>query len=200
MYESGPAGRVPTGRFSLPGILAPTVLVETEDGYGRRVGVIHHRSTGRATVVIETEPDGAALVDQEDQDRRVASWGAWHAQLAEEPGLLACTVTIETAPATASRLRDTMGRRIDPRAPPLAKEIVAEVVAARRRRGAADITGYIALTYAIRRAGRRRSIEDTAVEIASRLPGLTHGLLGDRGGDRPAGVRAAAVRDHPGGV
>ena len=46
VYESGPAGRVPTGRFSLPGILAPTALVETEDGYGRRVGVIHHRSTG----------------------------------------------------------------------------------------------------------------------------------------------------------
>ena len=125
--------------------------------------------------MIETEPDGAALVDREDQDRRVASWGAWHAQLAEEPGLLACTVTIETAPATASRLRDTIERRIDPHAPSLAKEIMAEIVE-RSPHGAADITGYIALTYAIGRAGRRRSLEDAAVEIASRLPGLTHGL------------------------
>ena len=113
-------------------------------------------SMGRATVVIETEPDGAALVDQEDQDRRVASWGAWHAQLAEEPGLVACTVTIETAPATARRLRDTMGRRIDPHAPAAGEGDHGRDRATARRHGAAEISGYITLTYALRPGWRRR--------------------------------------------
>ena len=80
------------------------------------------------TVVLACEPDGAALVDQEQIDVWVARWGQWLAALGDEPGVIAASVTIETAPDTGTRLRNHVTSRIDPQAPPVSKAILSEVV------------------------------------------------------------------------
>lgn len=185
LHLSGPTGRVPEGRFSLPGILAATSLEEVSDAYGRRCALIHHHRLRRLTAVVETQPDGATLVDREDLNRRVGNWGAWHRSVPGVAGLLAVTATIETAPASASRLRNLTERRMavrDTDVPAevregreLAKQIIREAVDGSPE-GAASVRGWVALTYGITRPGRSRGVREAAVDIATQLPGLTSAL------------------------
>ena len=63
LYRSGPLGRTPWGRYQLPGISARSRLWEAADSYGRPFALLHMPTTNHYTVVIECQPDGAALVD-----------------------------------------------------------------------------------------------------------------------------------------
>ena len=95
VYRSGPLGRALWGTYQLPGLAAPTRLSEWQDSYGRPFALLYTPATGSYSVVIGTEPDGAALVDQEQIDVWVADWGHWLANLGDEPGVEAASVTIE---------------------------------------------------------------------------------------------------------
>ena len=173
-YRSGPAGRVPTGRFTLPGILASTTLHEFEDAYRRKVAVIHHPSVGHATVVIRAQPDGASLVDPEVVDRKVTEYGEFQSRMCEEPGLVAFSATIDVAPATASALQDAMNGRVQPDAPAPARQLVAEIVEDAPV-GAAELAGWVTLTYALS-GHRRRGLEDRLRELVERVPVITEEL------------------------
>ena len=105
LYRSGPLGRTPYGTFQLPGLLAASQLSEARDTYDRPFAVLCHPWCQHLTVVLETEPDGAALVDQPQVDQWVAHYGQWLAALSQEPGLVACQVSVETAPDPGTRLR-----------------------------------------------------------------------------------------------
>ncbi|MFX5494508.1 SCO6880 family protein, partial [Acinetobacter baumannii] len=74
------------------------------------------------------EPDGAALVDQEQVDLWVADWGHWLRNLGDEPNLEAAAVTIETAPDSGRRLRREVETTTDPDGPDFAKAMLGEVV------------------------------------------------------------------------
>lgn len=174
-YRSGPAGRVPTGRFTLPGILASTTLHEFEDAYRRKAAVVHHPSVGHGAVVIRTQPDGASLVDLEVVDRKVAEYGEFQSRMCEEPGLAAFSVTIETAPATESALQDSMSRRVQPDAPAPSRRLIGEVVEDAPL-GAAELTGWVALTYGLSAGHRRRGLEDRLRELVERVPVITEQL------------------------
>ena len=63
VYRSGPLGRALWGTYQLPGLAAPTRLSEWQDSYGRPFALLYTPATGSYSVVIGTEPDGAALVD-----------------------------------------------------------------------------------------------------------------------------------------
>jgi hypothetical protein len=105
LYRSGPMGRSDWGTNQLPGLAAQSRLSEYLDSYQRPFALLHVPSSADYTVVIGTEPDGAALVDQEQVDGWVADWGHWLANLGNEAGIVAAAVTIETAPDTGTRLR-----------------------------------------------------------------------------------------------
>lgn len=176
LYRSGPLGRVPWGTFQLPGILAPTTLTEHEDGYGRRFGLLYTPKAETYTVVIGTEPSGAMLVDQDQVDVWVADWGHFLRNLSDEPGLECASVTVETAPDTGLRLRREVESRIDPAAPEFSRELLREVVE-RYPAGSHTVKAYLALTFGARGStGRRRTPDETARDLASRLPGLTSDL------------------------
>ena len=87
VYRCGPVGRAKWGTFQLPGLAAASQLSEHEDSDGRPFALVHIPSTRHYTVVIATEPDGAALVDQETINNQVAEYGIWLANLADEPGI-----------------------------------------------------------------------------------------------------------------
>lgn len=176
-YRSGPIGRVPWATFQLPGIAAPTRLSEHSDSHGRRFALLLTPAAGSYTVVFGTEPDGAALVDQEQIDSWVAEWGHWLSSLGDEQGIEAASVTIETAPDSGTRLRREVAMNIDPNAPAFARAVLEETVADYPE-GSSTVKAFVALTFqgSLRTGGRRRAPDEMARELAARLPGLSAGL------------------------
>ena len=175
LYRSGPLGRTPYGTFQLPGLLAASELSEARDAYDRPFALLCHPWCRQVTVVLETEPDGAALVDQPQVDQWVAHYGHWLAALAQEPGLACCQVSVETAPDPGTRLRHALASRQDPNAPQLALQTLDEIARCYPS-GAADLKARVALTFEMVAAGRRRSATETAHDLATRLAAITQRL------------------------
>ena len=96
-YRAGIAVPGP-GSFQLPGVLAPTMLVSAENGYGGRYGLIWDRHAGYLTATVLVTPASPWLADPGDADAWVAGWGAWLASLGFLPQVRWVTVTVETAP------------------------------------------------------------------------------------------------------
>ena len=115
------------------------------------------------------------MVDQPQVDQWVAHYGHWLAALSQEPGLVACQVSVETAPDPGTRLRHAIASRQDPNAPALARETLSEIVRLYPA-GAADLKARVALTFNMVAAGRRRSATETAHDLATRLGGITQRL------------------------
>ncbi|WP_446047752.1 SCO6880 family protein [Streptomyces olivaceus] len=177
LYRSGPLGRAGYGTCQLPGLAAESSLTEARDGYGRPFAMITIPSTGHHTVVISCDADGAALVNQQQVDTWVAHWGQWLSALGAEPGFVAASVTVETAPDSGVRLQQEIAANSAADAPRLARSMLREVLSAYPA-GSAQIATRIALTYsgAARAGTPRRSAEDMAIHIGARMPGLTAGL------------------------
>lgn len=177
LYRSGPLGRAGYGTCQLPGLASESSLTEARDGYGRPFAVITIPATGHHTAVISCDADGAALVDERQVDTWVAHWGQWLSALGAEPDLVAASVTVETAPDSGVRLQQEIAANSAADAPELAKSMLGEVLTAYPA-GSAQITTRIALTYsgAARAGSPRRSAEEMALHIGTRLPGLTAGL------------------------
>ena len=146
LYRSGPLGFALWGTHQLPGIAAQLRLSEHTDSYGRQFALIYAPTTRTYTAVFATEPDGASLVDPDQLDVWVADWGHWLANLADEPGIEACAVTIETAPDTGHRLRHEVSSNIDPHAPAFAQAMLNEVVDMYPA-GSSVIKAYVTLTF-----------------------------------------------------
>jgi hypothetical protein len=177
IYRSGPLGRADWGTAQLPGLASGSRLTEWRDSYNRPFALLQVPATSDFTIVIATEPDGAALVDREQVDVWVAEWGMWLAGLGDEPGIEAVSVSIETAPDTGTRLRREVNSRVDPDAPQFAKDLLRDIVE-QYPAGSATIKAFVAITFsaAARLGGKKRTPEEMGRELASRLPGLTQTL------------------------
>lgn len=177
LYRSGPLGRTPWGSCQLPGLAAGSILSEWQEATGRPFVMVTHPATRHVTVVLVTEPDGASLVDEEQVDVWVAHWGAWLAALGHEPGLVAASVTVETAPDYGNRLRREIETHLDANAPAVARAMLDEVIQDYPA-GSATVTAFVSLTFSMagRARGRRRGVEDLARDVGSRLPALAAGL------------------------
>lgn len=179
-YVSGPLSRRPGGHFTPPGLLSRVKMREGRDAYDRPFGVLHHPGRNLYTIVLTCEPDGGSLVDPEQVDIWVASWGDWLARLSHEPGLRGAQVVVETAPDTGTRLAAEVLPRIVPDAPAAARAVMEEVVQ-RYPAASSEMHTYIALTYGPV-PGPRRDPEDVITDLSMRLPGLLAGLVAAGGG------------------
>ncbi|WP_202817785.1 SCO6880 family protein [Kribbella sp. ALI-6-A] len=176
VYRSGPLGRTPWGKFQLPGLAAASQLSEYQDSYGRPFALLFYPSTRHFTVMINAEPDGASLVDEDQVDAWVAHWGQWLASLGHEPGIVAASVTVETAPDTGIRLRREVSQNMQDGTPAIARAMLAEVIQTYPE-GSALVSARVALTFkGTDRSGKRRKEDDMGRELASRLPALTQSL------------------------
>ncbi|TDC45429.1 hypothetical protein E1281_30390 [Actinomadura sp. KC345] len=187
LYRSGPLGVISHGSGRLPGLLAASRLVEGHDSHGLPFALVVIPSRRHYTVVFECNADGAALVDQEQVDTWVSHWGYWLASLGYEPGLVAASVTIETAPDLGLRLREEVHANTDPNAPELARAALDEIVW-NYPVGSARVSTRIAVTFtALPHLGGKRRDQDAMVrEIGRRIPGLISGLdLTGAGSARP---------------
>ena len=177
LYRSGPLGFTAWGTHQLPGIAASLRLSEHSDAYGRPFALLHAPATNTYTVPLAASPDGASLVDSDQVDVWVSDWGHWLANLADEPGLMACSVTVETAPDSGHDLRRSVEASIDPDAPAFATSMLRDVVAAYPL-GSSVTRAWVALTFsAVSPAtGAKREPEAMGRDLGTRLPGLVDTL------------------------
>lgn len=177
LYRSGPLGFALWGTHQLPGLAAQLRLSEHIDSYGRPFALVHCPATSTYTVVIGTDPDGASLVDPEQVDVWVADWGHWLANLGDEPGVEAASVTVETAPDSGLRLRREVESNIDNDAPTFAKDMLRQVVRDYPM-GSSVINAYVAISFsaASLTSGKRRTDAEIGRDLAARLPQLTGSL------------------------
>ncbi|MDQ6740763.1 MAG: hypothetical protein M3021_10495, partial [Actinomycetota bacterium] len=199
IYRSGPLGRAKSARFQVPSLGAAMTATDAQDGFNRPFVLLHHPATGHVSTVIETSPDGNELVDEDQINQWVAHYGGWLANLGQETGLVGASVTIETAPDTGHRLEREVKGHIDPDSPALARQVMGEIVN-QYPAGSAAITCRIALTWSRSSAfggGGRRTVEEMAIEIGNRLPGLTQPLAASGAGSAEpmtTATLAAAIR------
>jgi hypothetical protein len=191
LYRSGPLGRTPWGTYQLPGLAAASKLTEYRDSWDRPFALLHVPNTGHYTVVFAADPDGASLVDQDQIDIWVAHWGHWLAALGDEPGVVAVSVTIETAPDTGTRLHREVHSNLDDAAPDLAKAMLHEVVETYPA-GSATVKAMVAVTFsaAARGFARGRDADAMARDLGARLPWLGQSLQATgAGAARPMGAQ-----------
>lgn len=176
LYRSGPLGRTEWGTYQLPGVAAATRLSEHTDSYGRPFALVYTPISKTYALTVD-EPDGASLVDPLQVDTWVADWGHWLANLSDEPGIEAASVTIETAPESGTRLRREVELNLDPDAPAFAQDMLREVVETYPA-GSSTVKAFVSLTFSAvpRKGAPPRKPDEMARELAARLPGLTGNL------------------------
>ncbi|HEU5002579.1 MAG TPA: SCO6880 family protein [Actinomycetota bacterium] len=198
LYRAGPTGRVPTGRWSLPGLAAAITATDQLDSAGHPFALLHHPHAHHVTAVIQACPEGASLVDDATIDHWVASWGEFLRVLGQDSSLVAASVTIETAPDPGGRLASELNQNVSISAPQLAQVVMADI-ARSYPLTAAITTARIALTWTCtpRATGRRRPLTAMAAEVGRRLPGVCLALQATgAGAARPMTVAelAGAIR------
>jgi hypothetical protein len=165
-----------TGTLQLPGTLAATELLDAEDGYGSRYGLVRDRHTGYLTATVRVVPTSTWLADIGDADGWVANWGAWLASLGYVPTLRWVTVTVDTAPDPGSALGDQLARVVDTAAPRAALEIM-DRLAATAPVAAADVDTRVSITFdPARSPATPKILADAVTETGQTLTGLESAL------------------------
>jgi hypothetical protein len=164
------AGHSPAWR--LPGVLAPLALLDAEDGYGGRYGLVLDRRSGTMTATLRVIPASTWLADRSDADAWVANWGGWLASLGYLPALRHVTVTIDTAPEPGTALADSVAAALDPAAPLAARQIMGQLVAAAPA-AAADVDTRVSITFDPKAAP---SAPDGIPAAAAEAGRMLHGL------------------------
>jgi hypothetical protein len=162
--------------FRLPGVLAPLALLDAEDGYGGRYGIVLDRRTGLMTATLRVIPASTWLANRADADNWVANWGGWLASLGYLPALRWVTVTIDTAPEPGSTLADTVAAAIDPASPLAARQIMRQLVQAAPS-AAADVDTRVSITFDPKASpSPPAGLTAAAAEVGRLLPGLESAL------------------------
>ena len=187
----------------LPGVLAPLVPLDTDDG----------RREGTLAAVLRCAPAGLDLAASTVADDWVASWGGWLADLGHQRLVRHVAVTVASTPGgigTAGYL----AARVHPGAPEAARRTMAELLA--QAPAAAETATTVTVTFDPDRAvPRTDDLLSRVAEVTRWLPGLEAGLAGcgaavlgrESVGDLTARVEAAfdpagreqiAAEDDPG--
>jgi hypothetical protein len=160
----------------LPGVLAPLVPLDVDDGRGTRHALLWNRRTGSLCVVLRCSPIGLDLADTAQTDTWVAAWGAWLSDLGFQPLIRHVAVTVDTVPASATTVADHVAAAVDPTAPRLARRVLGELVAmAPATVAAVDVRVTICFD-PDRAVPKPTDLLAGVVEVARWIPGLENGL------------------------
>ncbi|MGW8527004.1 SCO6880 family protein [Nocardiopsis sp. NPDC055824] len=117
-------------RWDLPGVLAPTRLLDLNDPGRGAVGLVWNQRGGLMSATYLLSPTGALLADQGTVNYQVGAWGQTLAALADDTAVSHAAVTIDLTPALGTHLPQHVAARTDPSSPALARQVMDEVVAA----------------------------------------------------------------------
>ena len=166
-------------RLVLPGILSACKVSEYVDSWNRSFALIEHAS-GTGAVVMRLTPAGSNLVDQATVDNQVAYWGQWLGDLSNESGIAGASITVETLPDLGGRLYSEVTSRRAANCPQVAGKVIEGVLD--ESTGSNQVRVWVTITFNLAALGGRKNKEIAGREIASRLPGLTQGLVAAGGG------------------
>ena len=168
------AGHSPA--FPLPGVLAPLALLDAEDGYGGRYGIVLDRRTAMMTATLRVIPASPWLADRADADGWVANWGGWLSSLGYLPAVRWVTVTVDTAPEPGTALADQVAAALDPAAPLPARQIMGQLAAAAPA-AAADVDTRVSVTFdPAASPSAAPGVTGAAAEVGRMLHGLESAL------------------------
>ncbi|GAA5160963.1 type VII secretion protein EccE [Pseudonocardia eucalypti] len=162
-------------RHDLPGVLAPLVALDTDDGRGGRQALVLDRHTGTLSAVLRCAPAGLDLADRTSADEWVASWGAWLADLGHRPVIRHVAVTIESTASTRDET-DYLRTRLDPKAPAAAQALMRELIELAPYTSARTDSWVTVTLDPARSAPRPRDLLASVAEVTRWLPGLESGL------------------------
>ena len=160
----------------LPGVLAPLRPLDVDDGRGGRHTLLWHRRTGTLTAVLRCSPIGLDLADPDRADAWVAAWGALLADLGYLPLIRHLAVTVDTAPTGGGTVRDHIAAALDPAAPALARQIMAELADLTPATAAEADTRVSVCLDPSRATPRPADLLAAAVEVGRRLPAVENQL------------------------
>ncbi|WP_152520916.1 SCO6880 family protein [Nocardiopsis halophila] len=158
-------------RLDLPGVLAPTRLIETTDPRGP-VGLVWNQRNGQLTATYLLSPAGALLADSQTVEHQVASWGNLLGSLANDAMAKHAAVTIELQPTSGTDLADHVAARRDPGAPEGVARIMDEVIAAAPTASTRVQARLSLTTDPSRVGGRTRRLPEAIAETLRSLGGL----------------------------
>jgi hypothetical protein len=175
-YRSGVTVAHPQA-WRLPGLLAPTTLLSVTDPAGD-YGLVWHKRVGTMTATLRTAATSTWLVDRDQAATWVANWGGWLSSLGYLPMVRWVAITVDTSPASGSRLADYVAGRVAPNAPAAARRVLSQLVDVSPG-AAADVGTRVSITFdPARSPARPRNIEESIAEIGLTLPGLVDALGG----------------------
>lgn len=160
----------------LPGVLAPVRALDVDDGRGGRHALLWHRRSGTLTAVLRCSPIGLDLADPHQADQWVASWGQLLANLGYLPLLRHVAVTVDTAPAGGTTVRDHITTALDPDAPVLARHILSELADHIPTATAETDTRVSVCLDPSRATPRPADLLAAVVEVGRRLPAIENDL------------------------
>ena len=152
--------------MDLPGVLAPTTILDVEDPGRGRVGVVWNKATGWMSATVLLSPAGAILADQATIERQVVAWGDLLAMMSDDAGICCAAATIELQPESGTQLAEHVAGRIDPNAPQLAREVMAQLLTTAPSRSA-RVSARLTLTCDPGRSGAKTPTEGAAEVIRS---------------------------------
>jgi hypothetical protein len=161
--------------WRLPGLLAPTTLLAVEDPAGD-YGLVWHKRIGTMTATLRAASTSTWLVDRDQATTWVSNWGGWMSSLGYLPMVRWVTVTVDTAPASGSRLADYVAKRVAPNAPASARRVLTQLVETSPS-AAADVETRVSITFdPAHSPARPRDLDESVAEIGRTLPGLADSL------------------------
>ncbi|GAA1028888.1 hypothetical protein GCM10009557_15530 [Virgisporangium ochraceum] len=162
----------PEHAWDLPGVLAPTTLLDAPGGYG----VVWNRRLGTMTVTLRCAAQSTWLADPDAATTWVTNWGGWLASLGHIPTVRWVNVTVDTAPDAGTRLADYITDRLAPGGPTAAIRILQQLVATAPQ-AAAEVQSSVSITFDPSASPvKPRSTVDRLAEVDRALPGLETSL------------------------
>lgn len=177
---------VPRGE-NLPGVLAPLMPIEVEDGRGGHQCLLWNRRTGIVSAPLFVSPVGLTLADDDDALTWVTNFGGMLADLGHMPTIDSMVFTSESAPTggmnqraytrnrierAAQRARDAASSSgIEPVLPPEVCVRLLDGLVAQSRAHTADVTCLVTINFDLTKADPApKTLAQGAAEVVNMLP------------------------------
>lgn len=178
-YADDVLSEVPRGD-NLPGVLAPLVPVEVEDGRGGHQCLLWNRRTGMLSAPLFVSPVGLTLADDDDALAWVTNLGGMLADLGHMPTVDSIVFTSESAPTggmdqrtyTRSRIdRAVEQSAIDGVQPPEVCVRILSGLVEQSRAQTADVTCLVTINFDLKKANPEpKTLAAGGAEVVNMLP------------------------------
>lgn len=115
--------------LDLPGVGASSTLIRAHDPTtGKSLGIVHDRRTGYMTVCTLLAPGGSLMAPTSSVRGNLRTWASVLDAMSTDDQIKGATVTVQITPGAGEALGDDVARRLRPDAPPLARDLITDLV------------------------------------------------------------------------